>query len=85
MHMFKNAQMFELINEVDKLLIPILEARRDFKKLQMLHQRLGEAYGKILTTVSEIFQFFYLREILFELFIYQQFELGYKLSRVHYK
>ena len=58
MHMFKNAQMFELINEVDKLLIPILEARRDFKKLQMLHQRLGEAYGKILTTVSEIFQFF---------------------------
>jgi len=50
--MFKNAFMYELINEVDKLLIPILEARRDFKKLMMLHNRLGEAYSKIMSTVS---------------------------------
>ncbi|XP_057299405.1 dedicator of cytokinesis protein 7-like isoform X1 [Hydractinia symbiolongicarpus] len=49
-HMFKNALMYELINEVDKILIPILEARRDFKKLHMLHMRLGEAYNKIMST-----------------------------------
>uniref|UniRef100_A0A7M5X2J4 Dedicator of cytokinesis protein 7 n=2 Tax=Clytia hemisphaerica TaxID=252671 RepID=A0A7M5X2J4_9CNID len=52
-HMFKNAQMYELINEVDKLLIPILEARRDFKKLHMLHQRLGEAFSKIMSTAGK--------------------------------
>lgn len=52
-HMFKNAQMHELINEVEKLLIPILEARREFKKLMMLHTRLAEAYNKIISTAGK--------------------------------
>ncbi|XP_065674534.1 dedicator of cytokinesis protein 7 isoform X2 [Hydra vulgaris] len=47
-HMFKTAQMFELVNEVDKLLIPILEAQRDTKKLHMLHMRLADGYNKIM-------------------------------------
>ena len=49
---FKNALMYELVNEVDKILIPVLEARRDFNKLQLLHKNLSEGYNKIIATVS---------------------------------
>ena len=49
---FKNAVMYELVNEVDKILIPVLEARRDFNKLQLLHKNLSEGYNKIIATVS---------------------------------
>ena len=48
---FEAAQMFELMNEVEKILIPVLEARRDFKKLHSLHTRLAEAFNGILRTV----------------------------------
>ena len=49
---FKNALMYELVNEVDKILIPVLEARRDFNKLQLLHKNLSEGYNKIIAMVS---------------------------------
>ena len=49
--LFDAAQMYELMNEVEKMLIPILEARREFKKLHSLHTRLADAFNKILSTV----------------------------------
>ena len=54
---FKNALMYELVNEVDKILIPVLEARRDFNKLQLLHKNLSEGYNKIIATVSYLNSF----------------------------
>lgn len=48
---FFKAQLFECVNEVYKVLIPILEARREYKKLIHVHQRLSEAFTKIIQTV----------------------------------
>lgn len=48
---FALAQLFECVNEVYKLLIPILESRRDYKKLTKVHKQLSEAFGKIIQTV----------------------------------
>lgn len=48
---FTLAQLFECVNEVYKLLIPILESRRDYKKLTAVHKKLSEAFGKIIQTV----------------------------------
>ncbi|XP_068675223.1 dedicator of cytokinesis protein 7-like [Montipora foliosa] len=47
---FSRAQLFECVNEVYKLLIPILEGRRDYKKLTQAHQNLSDAFGKIIQT-----------------------------------
>ncbi|KAJ7372911.1 Dedicator of cytokinesis protein 6 [Desmophyllum pertusum] len=47
---FFRAHLFECVNEVYKLLIPILEARRDYKKLTHVHQKLSEAFSKIIQT-----------------------------------
>ncbi|XP_027052730.1 dedicator of cytokinesis protein 7-like, partial [Pocillopora damicornis] len=47
---FFRSHLFECVNEVYKLLIPILEAKRDYKKLTQVHQRLSEAFGKIIQT-----------------------------------
>ncbi|XP_073227641.1 dedicator of cytokinesis protein 7-like isoform X3 [Porites lutea] len=47
---FFKAQLFECVNEVYKVLIPILEARREYKKLIHVHQRLSEAFTKIIQT-----------------------------------
>ncbi|XP_067028614.1 dedicator of cytokinesis protein 7-like isoform X1 [Acropora muricata] len=47
---FTLAQLFECVNEVYKLLIPILEARRDYKKLTAVHKKLSEAFAKIIQT-----------------------------------
>ena len=48
---FLRAQLFECVNEVYKVLIPILEARREYKKLIHVHQRLSEAFTMIIKTV----------------------------------
>lgn len=50
---FFRAQLFECVNEVYKLLIPILEARRNYKKLTHVHQKLSEAFSKIIQTVRD--------------------------------
>uniref|UniRef100_T1J9Y0 Uncharacterized protein n=1 Tax=Strigamia maritima TaxID=126957 RepID=T1J9Y0_STRMM len=44
---FNLAGMFEAMNVVYKILIPIAEANRDFKKLANIHSKLHEAFSKI--------------------------------------
>ncbi|XP_026516345.2 dedicator of cytokinesis protein 6 [Terrapene carolina triunguis] len=39
--------LYEAVNEVYKILIPIYEANREFKKLAALHGKLQDAFGKI--------------------------------------
>lgn len=39
--------LFEAVNEVYKVLIPIYEANRDYKKLALVHGKLQEAFNKI--------------------------------------
>ncbi|XP_076870994.1 dedicator of cytokinesis protein 7 isoform X22 [Brachyhypopomus gauderio] len=45
---FSMAGMYEAVNEVYKVLIPIHEANRDAKKLSTIHGKLQEAFGKIV-------------------------------------
>uniref|UniRef100_A0A7N8WMP6 Dedicator of cytokinesis 7 n=1 Tax=Mastacembelus armatus TaxID=205130 RepID=A0A7N8WMP6_9TELE len=49
---FSMAGMYEAVNEVYKVLIPIHEANRDAKKLATIHGKLQEAFGKIVDQVS---------------------------------
>lgn len=44
--------MYEAINEVYKILLPIHEASRDFKKLATVHGRLQDAFNKVCNQVS---------------------------------
>lgn len=48
----RKAGMYEAVNEVYKVLIPIHEANRDAKKLATIHGKLQEAFGKIVHQVS---------------------------------
>ncbi len=43
--------MFEAMNSVYKVLIPIHEANRDFKKLAVIHAKLQEAFNNIIRQV----------------------------------
>jgi ethanolamine utilization cobalamin adenosyltransferase len=43
--------MYEAVNEVYKVLIPIHEANRDAKKLSTIHGKLQEAFSKIVHQV----------------------------------
>uniref|UniRef100_UPI00358FDEC1 dedicator of cytokinesis protein 7-like isoform X3 n=1 Tax=Myxine glutinosa TaxID=7769 RepID=UPI00358FDEC1 len=45
---FSMAGMYEAVNEVYKLLIPIHEAHRDAKKLSTIHGKLQDAFSKIM-------------------------------------
>lgn len=45
--------MYEAVNEVYKVLIPIHEANRDAKKLATIHGKLQEAFGKIVHQVND--------------------------------
>uniref|UniRef100_A0A674KDR4 Dedicator of cytokinesis 6 n=1 Tax=Terrapene triunguis TaxID=2587831 RepID=A0A674KDR4_9SAUR len=47
--------LYEAVNEVYKILIPIYEANREFKKLAALHGKLQDAFGKISSQVSRMF------------------------------
>ena len=44
---FTAASLFETVNEVYKLLIPVAEAKRDYKKLASIHGRLQDCFMKI--------------------------------------
>uniref|UniRef100_A0A3B3T8I0 Dedicator of cytokinesis 6 n=1 Tax=Paramormyrops kingsleyae TaxID=1676925 RepID=A0A3B3T8I0_9TELE len=50
---FNMAAMYEAINEVYKILLPILEANRDFKKLAVIHGKLQDAFNKVYNQVSK--------------------------------
>uniref|UniRef100_A0A8C8SQK4 Dedicator of cytokinesis 6 n=1 Tax=Pelusios castaneus TaxID=367368 RepID=A0A8C8SQK4_9SAUR len=49
---FTMGGMYEAVNEVYKVLIPIHEANREFKKLAVLHGKLQEAFNRISSQVS---------------------------------
>uniref|UniRef100_A0A3Q1FCD0 Dedicator of cytokinesis 6 n=1 Tax=Acanthochromis polyacanthus TaxID=80966 RepID=A0A3Q1FCD0_9TELE len=49
---FNMAAMYEAINEVYKILLPIHEANRDFKKLATVHGKLQDAFNKVYNQVS---------------------------------
>uniref|UniRef100_A0A8C3ACU3 Dedicator of cytokinesis 6 n=1 Tax=Cyclopterus lumpus TaxID=8103 RepID=A0A8C3ACU3_CYCLU len=44
---FNMAAMYEAINEVYKILLPVHEANRDFKKLATVHGKLQDAFNKV--------------------------------------
>ncbi|XP_063962450.1 dedicator of cytokinesis protein 7-like isoform X1 [Lytechinus pictus] len=45
--LFNEAGLFEVVNEVYKILIPIHEANREHKRLSIVHGKLQEAFNKI--------------------------------------
>ncbi|XP_077861413.1 dedicator of cytokinesis protein 7-like [Saccoglossus kowalevskii] len=45
---FTYAGMFETVNEVYKILIPIHEANKDYKKLAIMHGKIRDAFNKIV-------------------------------------
>lgn len=51
MDLILQAGMYEAVNEVYKVLIPIHEANRDAKKLSTIHGKLQEAFSKIVHQV----------------------------------
>ncbi|KAM9393376.1 dedicator of cytokinesis protein 8 isoform 2-T2 [Pholidichthys leucotaenia] len=46
--LFSNGGLYEAVNEVYKIIIPILEARRDFRKLASTHDKLQRAFDNIM-------------------------------------
>ncbi|XP_075715135.1 dedicator of cytokinesis protein 6 isoform X3 [Rhinoderma darwinii] len=49
---FSMGALFEAVNEVYKILIPIYEAHRDYKKLASVHGKLQEAFNKINNQIT---------------------------------
>ena len=49
------AGMYEHVNEVYKILIPIHESGRDYKKLSAIHNKLYEAFNNITRQASSSF------------------------------
>ncbi|XP_061116717.1 dedicator of cytokinesis protein 8 [Conger conger] len=45
--LFSNGQLYEMVNEVYKIIIPIMEAHRDFRKLASTHDKLQRAFESI--------------------------------------
>ena len=45
--------MFEAVSQVYKILIPIHEANRDYKKLSHLHGKLQESFNQIIKQVLQ--------------------------------
>ncbi|KAK7934281.1 hypothetical protein WMY93_005177 [Mugilogobius chulae] len=46
--LFSNGGLYEAVNEVYKIIIPILEAHRDFRKLSTTHNKLYKAFEHII-------------------------------------
>ena len=44
--------LYETVNEVYKIVIPILEAHRDFRKLSLTHSKLQKAFESIINKVT---------------------------------
>ncbi|XP_066460304.1 dedicator of cytokinesis protein 8 isoform X3 [Eleutherodactylus coqui] len=47
--LFSQAGFYETVNEVYKIVLPVLEAHRDFRKLSSTHEKLKKAYDRIIT------------------------------------
>lgn len=47
------AAFYETVNEVYKIVIPVLEAHRDFRKLALTHEKLQKAFDRIIQKVFE--------------------------------
>ena len=47
--------MYECINGVFRVLVPIYEANHDFKRLHILHSKLAEAFQTIIRQVDIVF------------------------------
>lgn len=47
--LFSQTGFYETVNEVYKIVIPVLEAHRDFRKLSSTHEKLKKAYDRIIT------------------------------------
>uniref|UniRef100_A0A671TU83 Dedicator of cytokinesis 8 n=1 Tax=Sparus aurata TaxID=8175 RepID=A0A671TU83_SPAAU len=50
--LFSNGGLYEAVNEVYKIIIPILEAHRDFRKLASTHDKLQRAFDNIIQKVG---------------------------------
>jgi len=46
--------MYEMVNEVYKVLIPIHEASHDYERLSLVHRDLHEAFTNIISNVSDL-------------------------------
>ncbi|XP_039614776.1 dedicator of cytokinesis protein 8 isoform X1 [Polypterus senegalus] len=46
--LFSTAGLYETVNEVYKIVIPVLEAHRDFRKLSVTHDKLHKAFDSII-------------------------------------
>ncbi|XP_068560329.1 dedicator of cytokinesis protein 8 isoform X1 [Cebidichthys violaceus] len=46
--LFSNGCLFEAVNEVYKVILPVLEAHRDFRKLASTHDKLQRAFDNII-------------------------------------
>ena len=46
--------MYENVNEVYKILIPIAEAHRDYKSLAVIHSKLHDSFVKIDQQVTDL-------------------------------
>ncbi|XP_056152523.1 dedicator of cytokinesis protein 8 [Lampris incognitus] len=46
--LFSNGGLYEAVNEVYKIIVPILEAHRDFRKLASTHDKLQRAFNNIM-------------------------------------
>lgn len=48
----RQAGMYEAVNSVHKVLIPIYEANRDYKKLAFVHGKLQDAFTNVIKQVG---------------------------------
>ena len=46
--LFKEAQLYEAMNEVYRIIMPIYEARRAYQSLQKVHHSLSDCYQQLL-------------------------------------
>lgn len=51
--LFQQGGLYEAVNEVYKVIIPILEAHRDFRKLASTHDKLQRAFDSIIQKVRK--------------------------------
>lgn len=52
--LFQQGGLYEAVNEVYKIIIPILEAHRDFRKLASTHDKLQRAFDNIIQKVGSV-------------------------------
>lgn len=51
--MAEQGGLYEAVNEVYKIIIPILEAHRDFRKLATTHDNLKRAFENVVQKVNQ--------------------------------